>query len=312
VSGPFDINRVFVTYKTFYISEAVLGSCPNDLCPSIDGLQTADADDDTFGDPCDNCPNVVNGDQLDADADGDGNACDNCPNMANADQLDTDGDLVGNACDNCPDVANTDQADSDGDGIGNACETTQTARICTPQLQKNKYLGVYQAIMSAEPRRRAETFALNEATIAAIKVNILRWFACNRVDWFRDLERRQWCLVGPITTGIPQRCPGFPCEIDGPGCMNPEQRVRASVPDSAVYSVAMWATGAIDDRTLTTRLDAMAKAGQVKVDFSPSRKTFERRRFTPFAIALGALLLVVGIVGGMLWGKRMRPSPGGE
>jgi hypothetical protein len=308
-SAPFTINRTYVTYKTFYISEAVLGSCPNDLCPAIDGVQTADADGDAFGDPCDTCPAIANADQVDSDNDGDGNACDNCPTVANADQVDTDGDGVGDGCDNCPNTANANQADADGDGIGDACETTQTARYCSPLLPKTQYMTVYRAILDAQPRKSSETFAVNEAAIAAIKLGLMNWLACNRVDWRRDIGERFFCLTGPITTGIPQRCPGLPCEIDGPGCMNPEQRVRAWVPDSAVYSLAMWATGVIDERTLTTRLDSMVKLGQVKLDLGPSRP-LRSRRFSPLQMAIGAAVVVAALIIGMLWGRRMRPSAG--
>lgn len=282
-AGPFGRHYVYTTYKSYYISEATLGSCPNDLCPDLDGVQTANQDGDVHGDPCDNCPLTPNDDQRDADGDG-----------------------IGDACDNCPQTANPDQADADGDGVGDACEAPVN---CLTLVANRQYRDVYRAIIRSAPERLPATYAAHEATIAKIKVGIIKLLGCARVEFDFPFEK-EICLTGPVTTGLPERCPPLDCTIDGPGCMDPYQRLRATVPDSAVYSVAQWATGAIPDSVLTARLTALATAGQIRLDRAPKRVRYLPRTRPLTGLVLAALLLGVGVVVGRAWkraGRRGTP-----
>ncbi|MEM0992852.1 MAG: LamG-like jellyroll fold domain-containing protein [Bacteroidota bacterium] len=88
---------------------------PDDLCPTVAGIETQDSDGDGVGDSCDNCPSF-NPDQMDTDGDGVGDACDNCITLANPSQMDMDSDGIGDACDNCPDLQTSINTDLDGDG----------------------------------------------------------------------------------------------------------------------------------------------------------------------------------------------------
>ena len=235
VSGAFDYNYDFATSKTYKISEAMLGACPSDVCPEIAGMQTVDSDGDGRGDACDNCPNTANANQADGDSDGRGDGCDNCPAMANAGQADADGDGVGDTCDNCPNTPNADQADADGDKVGDACETGGggTGGRCFSFIRVHPHYPFFRAVTDGGGRQLSSVLAAHEAEAAKVKVSVLKWVRCAlpKLDVPFD---RPFCLKGPITTGIPERCPPLPCEIDGPGCMDPYQWMRGSAGSGVV------------------------------------------------------------------------------
>lgn len=281
LSALFDNAYDVTTYKTFKISEAMIGSCPTDRCAEIAGLQSADSD-----------------------GDGRGDACDNCPTTANADQLDADGDGIGDACDNCRSTPNANQADLDGDGVGDACAS---APSCLSTIPKQAYLPFYREVTSQRAREVRSLYASREGAVARVKVGILKWYSCAHPPVVKPPTRRV-CLMGPITTGIPERCPFPDCVVDGPGCMDPTQYSPGFVSDLAIHSVAEWATGAIPDSVLGARLTALADSGQIRFD-----EARVRRRYLP-QVSLGTgLLLVVGLVGiGVLLGRLLRrgPTPG--
>jgi thrombospondin type 3 repeat protein len=311
VSGPFDYHYDFTTYKTWKISQATLGACPGDRCPEIPGLQTLDSDGDGRGDECDNCPSVANSSQLDADGDHIGDACDNCPAVANTAQADADGDGRGNACDNCPSTANPNQADADGDGTGDACEGTSG---CLTLIPLRPYTKFFRAISASREQQVGGVYAANEAATAKIKVGVLKWLQCALPPHVLPHQLPPDhipCLEGPITTGLPEKCPGLPCEIDQPGCMDPYQRMRGFVADRALYSVAQWATGAIGDSVLTKRLRALVDSGEIRAAARTSRIRYLPRTRVWAGLLLALGLIAIGALGGWLARRRRLTSAAG-
>jgi hypothetical protein len=307
VSGSFDYHYDFVTYKTYKISEAVLGSCPDDRCPEIPGRQNSDVDADGRGDECDNCPSTSNATQVDGDGDHIGDACDNCPAVANTTQADRDGDGRGDACDNCPDASNADQGDSDGDGIGDACDNSTNSNSCLSLIPVRPYNKVLRTIAMSQADQIGAVYASNEAVVAKLKVGVLKWLRCAFPKYDLPLDRVP-CIVGPVTTGLPEQCPGLPCEIDQPGCMDPYQRMRGFVPDRAIYSVAQWATGGISDSVLTTRLKTLADSGEIRASAKTSRIRY-LPHIRPWVGALLALTLIgLGIIAARLLPRLIRRS----
>lgn len=270
VSGPFDHSYDVTTYKTFKYSEAMLGTCANDLCAELPGLQTADSDGDGIGD-----------------------ACDNCPLLGNAAQTDTDGDGIGDGCDNCVSTANSGQADANGDGVGDACESAATG--CLLSIPVRPYLGIYRSLTDIRKVRRSGIYAEHEASIAKVKVGVLRAVNCLRP--LPELPAGlPYCLKGPITFGIPERCPGLDCRIDGPGCMDPYQFARGYVPDIAVHAVAEWATGTITDSALTSRLLALSEAGQITLGRERAQERYLPRMRLWVGVLAGIGLVALGLL----------------
>ncbi|HOV06505.1 MAG TPA: thrombospondin type 3 repeat-containing protein, partial [Anaerolineaceae bacterium] len=83
----------------------------DDLCPTINGKQKTDTDNDGIGDACDNCPAVANSTQTDTDGDGIGDACevtpptDLCPDLDGIQETyPYDGSCTPPPTDLCPDL----------------------------------------------------------------------------------------------------------------------------------------------------------------------------------------------------------------
>ena len=292
LATPFDNFYDITTYKTWRISEATLGNCP-----------LPDSDGDSVPDSEDNCLNTPNADQADSDNDGLGDVCDNCPNTHNPDQKDSDNDGIGDVCEpQCSDGIDNDEDGSidypDDSGCTSADDNDEKEESidCRNLILRAKYPRFYQGILTLEGRRLQDFIELNQQAAIATKVAVMKYIFCEFPDIVEGIEP-PICLVGPITTDVPEICPPLDCFIDGPGCMDPYQYSRVHIPDAVLTTLGLWAEGLISKAEFDYDLNYLINKEIIIVEKERPKKIRYLPKIRPsMGVLIGLGLIAIGFV----------------
>ena len=288
-----------------------------------------------------NCSPVVN---VDPDGDGIPNNEDNCDNTANADQADGDNDGIGDVCDNCPTVSNPGQEDANSDGVGDSCtpqcrdgidndgdgnidypqdtgcrsldDNSENLRLnCRPYLQPlQEAWFFYDPVDPPLIRQLAERkekvakkgqLAIDSQRQAVYMESIYSYLLCEftGTDLIPIDPGPRFCFSEAIQ-GRPMKCPPVDCVIDGPGCMDPYQYRRISIPFDVLNDIALHNGPVVSERSLKHQLSALIKENKIKIDKSiPNRQRHIPKISVMTAIVVVLLIIGVGFVGGRLFRK---------
>jgi len=303
--APFSVHETYAAPPNSWTSsEAWIGNCP---LPDDDSDGVANGDD--------NCPAIANADQADDDNDGIGNVCDNCPTVANPGQEDANGDEVGDSC-----AAQCgDGVDNDGDGAIDYPQDTGCSSpndnsegvsfSCLPKLRPLQEAWYFyhpvdppfikQLAASKEKVARKGQLAIDSTRQAKYRESIYSYLICK----FSGTEiipidtGHKFCLSEAIQNQ-PVRCQPVDCTIDGPGCMDPYQYRRVSIPDNVLNDIALHNGPVVSEKTLKQQLSALIKENKIKIDKSIPNRQRQIPKISVMTAIVVLLVIVVGFVGG--------------